>query len=367
MTTLDRLYFVSYLRSYGIVLLSVLSLYIILDLFTNLDEFSGRGFAALIEHVLRYYSTRISQIFDRLSEFLSLIAAVFTVAWMQKNNELLPQLSAGIPTRRVVRPVLLGAIVTLALGPLNQEFVIPRIAEDLLAQRSDLDHERPTDVKGGFDSTGVHLEGGRAYQNQKRVEGLFVTLPADSPTGMLHLTAKDAKYVPAGSEPLSGGWLLYQTTSSRGQDLATDTLPPYLTRVTYGQYFLKTREIDFDSVTRSANWFMYASTTELRELLSRPDPRRQPAVATVFHMRLTRPLVGAVLVLMGLAVVLRDQNRNVFINAGLCLVLCAVCYAAVYGCKYLGENDFLPPALAAWLPVLVFGPISLALFDAVHT
>ena len=120
-------------------------------------------------------------------------------------------------------------------------------------------------------------------------------------------------------------------------------------------------------MTRSANWFQYAPTTELRGLLSRPDPRRQPAVATVFHMRLTRPLVGVVLVLMGLAVVLRDQNRNVFINAGLCLVLCAVCYAAVFGCKYLGENDFLPPALAAWLPVLVFGPLAVALFDAVHT
>ena len=40
MTTLDRMFFAGYLRSYLIVLVSLLSLYIIVDLFTNLDDFS---------------------------------------------------------------------------------------------------------------------------------------------------------------------------------------------------------------------------------------------------------------------------------------------------------------------------------------
>ena len=365
MTTLDRLYFVGYFRSYLIVLVSLLSLYIVLDLFTNLDDFSGRGFGALVGHVLRYYSTRVAQIFDRMSEFITLLAAVFTVAWMQRSNELLPQLSAGISTQRVMRPILLGALLTIALGPLNAEFHIPAVSEDLLAQRSDLDRERPTEVKGGYDSNGVHLEGGRAYWNEQKVEMLYVTLPTDSPTGMLHITAREAKYVPPSKDPLTGGWQLYQTQFTR--EPPAESLPPYLTRVTYGQYFLKTRELDFETVTRSANWYLFASTPELRRLLAKPDAKRQPAVATLFHMRLTRPLVGAVLVLMGLSVILRDQNRHVFINAGICLILCAVSYACVYGCKYLGDHDFIAPALAAWLPVLILGPLSFALFDAVHT
>jgi len=32
-----------------------------------------------------------------------------------------------------------------------------------------------------------------------------------------------------------------------------------------------------------------------------------------------------------------------------------------------GDSEVLPPALAAWAPVLGFGPLSLVLFDAVHT
>jgi lipopolysaccharide export system permease protein len=44
-----------------------------------------------------------------------------------------------------------------------------------------------------------------------------------------------------------------------------------------------------------------------------------------------------------------------------------VFFAALFTCKSLGENDYLSPALAAWLPVLCFGPLAFVLFDAVHT
>ena len=362
-TTLDRMLFVSYLRNFLIVFTSLMALYVVVDLFTNLDDFSGRGLQAMLVKILRYYSTRISQIFDRLSEAITMLAAMFTVAWMQRNNELLPQLSAGLSTSRVVRPVFLGCALTLALGPLNQEFVIPRIAEELERPRDDLEGERATEVKGAFDSSGVHLEGAAGFRKDKKVLNLFVLFPENAPGGMSHLTAKEAFYIPPGADPHSGGWMMYQTTP----DLPETRLPATLERLGYGKYFLRTNEIDFDAVTSGGSWYLYASTPKLRGLLARPDPRRQPEVAVVFHQRLTRPLVGAILVLMGLAVILRDHNRHVFINAGMCLALCAVFYAASYICKYLGENDFVAPALAAWLPVLIFGPFSLAQFDAIHT
>jgi hypothetical protein len=33
----------------------------------------------------------------------------------------------------------------------------------------------------------------------------------------------------------------------------------------------------------------------------------------------------------------------------------------------LGDGDYLDPTLAAWTPVLFFGPLAVALFDAIHT
>ena len=140
---------------------------------------------------------------------------MFTVSWMQRNNELLPQLSAGIPTRRVLRPVLLGAGLTLALGPLNQEFVIPRIADQLMAPRDDPDQAKAVVVQGCFDSTGVHIEGIAGYRKERKVQKFYVTFPESSPTGMVHMLADEAVYVPPGREKQTGGWLLTGRTRRR--------------------------------------------------------------------------------------------------------------------------------------------------------
>jgi lipopolysaccharide export system permease protein len=39
----------------------------------------------------------------------------------------------------------------------------------------------------------------------------------------------------------------------------------------------------------------------------------------------------------------------------------------VLGCKFLGDNGFVTAPLAAWLPVLIFGPLTVVSFDSIHT
>jgi lipopolysaccharide export system permease protein len=90
-------------------------------------------------------------------------------------------------------------------------------------------------------------------------------------------------------------------------------------------------------------------------------------MAVLFHIRLTRPLLGFLLVLMGLSVILRDTTRNVIVSAGSCLVICAGFFIVHYTCKMMGEYDYISPPLAAWIPVLIFGPFSIVLFDSIQT
>jgi lipopolysaccharide export system permease protein len=364
MTTLDRQLFFGYFRSYMIVLTSLLSLYVIVDLFTNLDDFSGRGgLVSMIRHIGTYYGYRIAQIFDKLSEAISLLAAVFTVSWMQRSNELLPQLSAGVSTRRVIRPVILGALITIAMGPINQEFIIPQIADALTTPRNDPEARRAVEIRGAFDGTGIHYEGVNAYRAEKRVEWVSVTFPEAGAGGMLHLSAAEAVFSPPQDSEPSGVWTLYRTTPATIEGPLPATLEP----VSPGVFRLRLRDLDFETLTRGAQWYAFASTPGLLDILARPDPRRQAAVAVLFHSRLVRPAVGLVLVLLGLGVILGNQNRHVIVNVGLCVAMCAAYYATIYASKYLGDQDFIAPVLAAWLPVLIFGPLVVVLLDAVHT
>jgi lipopolysaccharide export system permease protein len=268
-----------------------------------------------------------------------------------------------VSTRRVIRPVLSGAVVMIGLGVANQELLIPRIADALLADRDDQRGDKALFVQGAYEPNGVHLEGHLATRHGLKVWPFFVTLPEGMATGRLHVRADQAAYLPPDTPgPYRGGWLLTGT-----QPPVLDECPPVLKAIDPGRYFLLTQEVDFDVLTRRSNWYMFAATDRLQRLLHRPDGRRQPAVAVMFHMRLTRPILGLVLVFMGLSVILRDQNRNVFIGTGLCLAMCALFFGAVFACKQLGDSEYLSPALAAWVPVLLFGPFALTMFDAIHT
>jgi lipopolysaccharide export system permease protein len=361
---IDRQLIRGYFKAYAVCLLSLLSLYIVVDLFTNLDDFTKREKPLLqtLTRIGTYYGFKVPQIFDRLCEAIVLLSAMFTVAWMQRSNEQVPLLSAGVSTRRIVLPVLLSAWTMLSLTVLNQELVIPRIGNRLLYDKDDPDGAKDLSVRGAYEPNLVHVTGERASRQGLTVRNMEVAIPESVAGNLLHLTAQEAHYLPpapGGSRP--GGWEL---TSTRPE---VDEIPGVLDKIDIGRYFLHTREADFDALTRHPNWYLLASTWRLYGELQRPESTRLAPMAVLFHARLTRPLLGMLLVFLGLAVILRDQNRNVIVSSGLCLVLCGVFFAAIYSCKMLGDSDILAPALAAWLPVLCFGPLALVLFDAVHT
>jgi lipopolysaccharide export system permease protein len=357
---IDRQMIRGYFKSYTVCLSSLLSLYVVVDLFTNLDDFTHRGqkLSETIQHIVTYYGYKIPSIFDKLCEVIALLAGMFTVAWMQRNNEQIPLLSAGVSTRRIVAPVLGCACVMLSLAGLNQELLIPRVADHLSQERDDPSGAREVTARSHYEPNNIHIEADKALRKGRKVKDFRVTIPETLAGQLLHLTAREAYYVPE-----QKAWVMVGT---RPADAEVDKID-VLEKLDTGRYLLHVREVDFDALTRNPNWFLLSSTRQLFDELQKPESTRLSAMAVLFHMRLTRPILGILLVFLGLSVILRDQNRNTIISSGMCLVLCGLFFGVQYSCKLLGDNDYLPPALAAWAPVLCFGPLAVAMFDAVHT
>lgn len=366
---IDWLLIKGYFKAYAVCLVSLLSLYIVIDLFMNLDEFTShhQTLSGVVRHITSYYGYRSTKFFDQLCEPIVLLAAMFTVALMQRSNELIPLLSAGVSTRRVVLPVLGCAWLMLGLAVANCEFLMPRIASKLSLERDDPDGGKEMWVHGAYEPNRILITGDRGQRKGMIVKPFYCTIPGSLGGHLIEVSAAEARYVPKDpAERYSGGWLLTGATPAKlpGWDRKDILEQP---GDDDGKYFLHTTEVDFEALTRQAKWFQLASTARLYEELQRTDTVRVPQMAVLFHMRLTRPILGMILVFMGLSVILTDQNRNVFISAGLCLVLCGLFFAAIFASRQLGDSDMLSPALAAWLPVLVFGPLAFVMFDAVHT
>ena len=368
---LDRQMFFSYVKSYLVCMVSLLGLFIVVDLFMNLDDFmhAGKDFPSMVQYVVTYYAYNTLKVFNNISEAIVLLAAMFTVGMMQRNNELLPLLSAGVSTRRVVLPVLIGAICMLGLSVLNQELLLPHVDPFLIEIRGDPNGEREIDnIAGAIDPLGIVITAKKAVKKGMLLKDFIcVFTPNQSQQTIKPLQAKEAHYIPP--EPgnqHSGGWLLMSASCPNLEGWRRDDL---LETIVPGQsFFLHTSpDIDFERVTRLTNWHVYTPTWKLLFELSR-DGGKLPGVAVLFHMRLTRPILGMILVFLGLSVILGEQNRNIFISAGLCLLLCGLFFMSCFTCQALGNQESLSPTLAAWLPVLVFGPLAgVMYFDAIHT
>ncbi|MGD0041896.1 MAG: LptF/LptG family permease, partial [Isosphaeraceae bacterium] len=102
MRILDRQRYWSFIKAYFTCYVSLVGLYIVIDAFSNLDEFMKRadGFVELIKVMGRYYLLHQALYFDQLGGVIGMMAAIFTVTWMQRNNEHLAILAAGISTHR---------------------------------------------------------------------------------------------------------------------------------------------------------------------------------------------------------------------------------------------------------------------------
>src|SRR5215208_3967027 len=139
MRILDRERYWAFFKAYVICFVSLVGLYVVIDAFSNLDEFSKRADGALdlFQIMGRYYLVHMSQFYDRLCGVIGMMAAIFTVTWMQRNNELLAILAAGVSTQRVIRPVWISTLMVSLLAVLNEELIMPRYAAELQKTHDD--------------------------------------------------------------------------------------------------------------------------------------------------------------------------------------------------------------------------------------
>jgi len=117
MTIIDRYLLLSFAKSLAICFFSLTGLYLIIDAFSNLDEFllySERG-DGILRVLAEYYGARILAFFDLTSSVLALIAAIFTLTWLQRHNEMTALLAAGIPKSRLIRPLIGGVLLSVCL------------------------------------------------------------------------------------------------------------------------------------------------------------------------------------------------------------------------------------------------------------
>ena len=144
MTILDRYLFRDLTVNYLIALAVMMSLYVVLDLFFNMDEFTEQGGAVsgVLVDGFSYYWPNLFRYFGQLSGVITLAACLATLARMRRANELTAVLASGVSLFRVAAPVMGFGLVTTILWVVDTELLVPRVAAQLARSHDDARGER---------------------------------------------------------------------------------------------------------------------------------------------------------------------------------------------------------------------------------
>jgi lipopolysaccharide export system permease protein len=371
MRILDRYILGFFLKVFAMCFASLVGLYIVIDLFGNLDEFIGYGRkqGSLLIVLAEYYGVRSLSFFDMMSGVLTLIAAMFTLTWLSRTNELTALMAAGIPRWRVVVPIVAAVALISGLAVANREVLIPTFRSKLSRNAQDWMGDRPRSVQPIYDNeTNILIRGQSTFADEQRIEKPSFNLPLALRHAGKQVAGESAFYrPPAVGRP--GGYLFRNVTEPAGLTRRPSVtlgdrpviLSPHDTPWLAENECFVVSGVTFEQLSGGRVWHQLSSTAELVAALRNASLDFGPDVRVTVHARIVQPLLDLTLLFLGMPLVLSRQMRNVFFSGGLCLLLTAAFFLVILGSHSLGTQSMISPALAAWGPLIVFAPIAAAL------
>ncbi len=382
MKQIDKYIVKSYLFSLIVCLISLIGLYVVIDLFQKIDNFLKKK-DDLLPMILEHYAWQIPFNLLQFLPIVTLVAAILTLTRLAKNNELAPMKGAGIPIHRVLLPMFLIAFAISGMIVLLQEWVIPASAERIQASRVSyhedmrsanaqiIDEEGEDfnlslycatysiaeqtmhkvsidwDTKdyaprqiGDFNSNRLS----HAYADRVSWDGRVWRMQNDSGLCKEVDLAKRRNGAPDAARPIESGEVL---------DL----------HFTPAQIALKIRNSSM-SLLGGANT-QFLTTPQLKAYCDAHPFHRSERVA--LYQRAMLPLSNMILFMLGIPYVLRRESRSAMIGIGVAMLVSFAYYGIAIVCQSLGSTGVLEPFLAAILPTAAFLSIAIYNFDTVPT
>lgn len=368
MTILDRYLLLLFLRTFLVCFLSFTGLYIVIHLFSNLDELSGLSKeSSWGELMLAFYGPRVAEMFGKTAPVLALVAGIFSISMLQRNRELTAIEAGGITKLRALRSIIFAGLVIVGLTVANRELLIPKYKDRLVRTPQNWHDRSDVPMPPQEDSrTGMKFRGKDFYVGEKKITEPHVQLPLSISTSVPRIAAGSATLVPASEIHPAG--VLFDGVTIPPVMANTDSIffnqqplvfsPKDFSWLGPDQCFVAV-EMDADQIAFGKKLAQYRRTSEMIAALQQPKRKFGQSEEVSVHARLLRPVLDIALLLLGLPMIVSNSERNIFVSAGLGFLIVGGVFLVDAACQGLGAYRLLEPAaLAAWLPLIIFVPLA---------
>ncbi|HUB27959.1 MAG TPA: LptF/LptG family permease [Tepidisphaeraceae bacterium] len=379
MKILDRYILVNFIRNYLIAFLVLIGLYIALDMVFNFDDLieppksaanmNLTVFQAILD-IIAYYAYQTPLIFVYLSGMIAVVGAAFTLMRLSRFNELTAIMAAGMSLRRVALPIILAGVGLNVILVLDQELLIPRIAYKLIRKHEDMHTETPKSFTVQMmqdDHNGLLC----AARYTPPADGMPATID------FLDVNMRDENSLPCGHikadravwDDSAKCWRLTNGIYTQVLRPNENRIAPDTPVATYKS------DITPDEIAlwRGGQYVALLPTRRIDQLLQRPKSYGVIDLLRAKNLRFTQPLSNVILLLLAAPSVLTREPGKLRLAAMKCLFLCGLCLGTIFLTYQLAATPptatwiLFWPALMAWIPIFIFGPLSALLLDRLKT
>lgn len=369
MTKIDRYVLTLFLRTVLICFCSLAGIFIVFHAFTSMDDLvkQAQQEDGLLRVMMRYYGPYMLLLFDWTGAIIALMAFLFTIGWLRRTGEMTAILSAGVSHGRIFRPILIASLVLVVLQLANRELVLPGYRDVLTMKAKDISGENEQPILAQYDKVNrVLIDGSSLVTLSQVIREPSFRLDGDYPGFGDLLLANSARWLDADDQHPAGYLLDGVQRPDRIDQLRSVGVQDRLILMTgRDQIWLGARQCffatsihtDFLQTNQSAT--RMASVRELAERVRNPAVHSSMGLKVLLHERILRLPLDYSLILLGLPMVVNRHGRNLFVMIGAAMLTVMAFFAIKTLAGAMGGSGYLlSPMMAAWLPLLILGPVA---------
>jgi len=376
MKVLDRYVAKNFLIGYCIAFCVLVGLRIIIDLFVNLDEFTQHAdlnTTVVLKNILIFYCLNCTLYFRDFAGMITVVAAAFSFGKMVRYNELVAVMASGVSLKRIIGPIIFLALILTGVLVINQEFIIPPLADKLVRSHNDIPGQESYKVRFISDDEGSLICSRRFDVETSTLHDPTILLRRPTSRARIWEVTGRIDAEKAVDKNKTGRWVLYSRNPETGELLAHGLLtergagkgvrpiPSYISDVTAKDIPVRCESEHKSLLSLRQLTALAAQKTIIRDMAQLSSQK---------HFRITDPLINLVMLMISLPILVCRDPKSMKTAVMISFTLTGACFITTFICKILATEvvfDKVMPELWAWLPVFIFLPIAFIELDSMKT
>lgn len=354
MRILDRYILYSMVKVFVGSILIFLMLYVIIDVFSNLDEILKQK--TEIHLLFIYYLNFLPFIFVQVAPFTCLLGCLYTLGMLNRNNEIIAMRTSGLSIFQITKTLIIFAcLISILIFLVNDKFVPQSEINKQKIKNQMQQGYKKTQGKAQETITNLSIYGlknrlffiNKFIVSENKMEGITI-LEQDN------LANVRKKIVASKGQHLDGLWHFYECITYFFDDQGRlKGKPAYFAEQLMDiaespQDFLKQRQKpEFMSVAQLNNYILKLSITNAKRVVRN--------LKIDLYQRFFMPLTSLVILIVGIPFSLIMQRRATGLSSlGIAIMLGFLYYVVNAVSVAFGKAGLLPPILAVSLSHIIF-------------